>query len=325
MNIVKSKLELADSGILNSQKAKTQRAVTTKDKIAFYDALIENINQGNGGYLGIDNTGKALIKKIGSKSNNLIVVKTYGYEEPGVVPQGLYAPRSRKAMGAKTVREKARYTSAVIGYKIRNVGNEVIRYGTEVFSRDNETGEVRSNQQIEYRELHPGEEVILTRKFLGLLALMPEYNLTLGNGHLSIKKYTAGTVDQHLENMYFTYAKEPNALVSRSVHTTKEDIYTPVIDRGFERNRVKDEFISVFGGYERLSKARIDKKIYNNEKPQTYTEKRQSELDSLSEAVEQVGTDLANGKSPTKTTDLMEASKFVVNTLAMNTKHSFLG
>lgn len=100
--------------------------------------------------------------------------------------------------------------SKIVGYIIRNIGKEPIKYQTEEFTKNAEG--VWVGQKVE-KVLAPGEEVPLARKWMTLFAAQPEISFELANGKIargSGSSVDSGTkeidVDKELEAHYFSFS-----------------------------------------------------------------------------------------------------------------------
>lgn len=128
-----------------------------KEKVAAMKASLKETVQ----------TSPDFASKLRRLSNSIKVVNTLGYGKGGNIVV------DKKASGDARVLKP---TSAICGYKLENIGTEVIEYTTEVFSQD-ETGKFVG--QVVKKQWAPGETINLTRQYTTMLCSMPEISFTL--------------------------------------------------------------------------------------------------------------------------------------------------
>lgn len=263
--------EMLDSVISGNRLVPTKASKNAKgktQKASFYERILEEA--------GVGNIATALLSgAVGKFSDSIEIVGTLGYREKGLIKDGLY---SVVVNGKRTVCP----CSAVVGYLIKNVGKVPVLYCTEEFYEDN-TG-IHSVANMQYKTLQPNDTVQISRKFLALMALLPDFNLRFANGRMQVKNYEVAPINTILNGMYFVFG----AGSYRGVHSPecKIEIYDEITEKGFKRSRVKPEYIEVFGGLEALSRNYLEEKVSGSQKSQKYHEARLQKLEETEELQE---------------------------------------
>ncbi|MEM4385396.1 MAG: hypothetical protein QXD03_02475 [Candidatus Anstonellales archaeon] len=177
-------------------------------------------------------------KKLNRLSNSIEVVNVLGFGDAGNIV------RSKEAEVVKedgTVQKALNTVSQVVGYIVKNIGNEPIKYLTEVYTKDPATGKYVGTK-VE-KVMNPGETAILTRMYLTLLCSAPEFSFQLANGSIvrGSAKVKPGDVKGELEAHYFKFNKETGLQVNDD--TVKLNVGMKVGDKWV----VKPEFEETFG------------------------------------------------------------------------------
>lgn len=168
--------------------------------------------------------------KLRRLSNSIKVVNTLGYGKGGNIVV------DKKASGESRVLKP---TSAICGYKLENIGNEVIDYTTEVFTQD-ETGKFVG--QVVQKKWNPGETIDLTRQYTTMLCSRPEISFTLSNGKIvSSSKKNAKTLKEELSAYYFTFNKGEDGTTPQ---VNDDEVKLSVDDAD---GKVKPEYVEAFG------------------------------------------------------------------------------
>lgn len=173
--------------------------------------------------------GVDMFEQVSCKSDSLEIVNTLGYSDKGGLVVDHDRADSKKDRPLGTVSE-------IVGYKLRNVGNEPIPYQTEVWAK-NETGEYVATP-AEYL-LQPNEEVSLTRKYVTILCSRIEFSNVLKNGVLITRVSPDSTREDILNSAYLRFND------NRGVHD--DTVKIAIADKIDDRWIVKPEFEAAFG------------------------------------------------------------------------------
>lgn len=169
-------------------------------------------------------------EKLRKLSKSIEVVNTLGYGKGGNIVV------DKKASGDARVLKP---TSAICGYKLENIGTEVIEYTTEVFSQD-ETGKFVG--QVVKKQWAPGETINLTRQYTTMLCSMPEISFTLANGKIvSSSKKNAKSLKEELAAYYFAFNKSEDGTTPQ---VNDDEVKLSVDDAD---GKVKPEYVETFG------------------------------------------------------------------------------
>lgn len=191
-----------------------------KEKVAAMKASLKETVQ----------TSPDFASKLRRLSNSIKVVNTLGYGKGGNIVV------DKKASGDARVLKP---TSAICGYKLENIGTEVIEYTTEVFSQD-ETGKFVG--QVVKKQWAPGETINLTRQYTTMLCSMPEVSFTLANGKIvSSSKKNAKSLKEELAAYYFAFNKSEDGTTPQ---VNDDEVKLSVDDAD---GKVKPEYVETFG------------------------------------------------------------------------------
>lgn len=191
-----------------------------KEKVAAMKASLKETVQ----------TSPDFASKLRRLSNSIKVVNTLGYGKGGNIVV------DKKASGDARVLKP---TSAICGYKLENIGTEVIEYTTEVFSQD-ETGKFVG--QVVKKQWAPGETINLTRQYTTMLCSMPEISFTLANGKIvSSSKKNAKSLKEELAAYYFAFNKSEDGTTPQ---VNDDEVKLSVDDAD---GKVKPEYVETFG------------------------------------------------------------------------------
>lgn len=178
-------------------------------------------------------------------SGSVKVKNTLSYGETGDLIQVEKGVKVKKEDGRiVTEGRKLAPTAEIIGYLFENIGDEPIHYETEVYKEVD--GKLES--EVVSKELLPGEEVALSRKYSTLFTSQAALSHKLANARVICQKVDTKTKEQILESSYITFT-EPGI----SVHDA--DIKIPVADRIGEETvndktkgiyKVKPEYFETF-------------------------------------------------------------------------------
>lgn len=191
-----------------------------KEKVAAMKASLKETVQ----------TSPDFASKLRRLSNSIKVVNTLGYGKGGNIVV------DKKASGDARVLKP---TSAICGYKLENIGTEVIEYTTEVFSQD-ETGKFVG--QVVKKQWAHGETINLTRQYTTMLCSMPEISFTLANGKIvSSSKKNAKSLKEELAAYYFAFNKSEDGTTPQ---VNDDEVKLSVDDAD---GKVKPEYVETFG------------------------------------------------------------------------------
>ncbi len=181
-----------------------------------------------------------LKERIGSLSDNVVVVNTLGFGDSGNII--VDADATAKAGGDRQLI----VASETVGYRIQNNGKEPIKYKTEEFTRDSDG--VWVGQKVD-KVLAPGEVADLTRKYMTIFCVRPEVSMILSNGKVmrSSAKVKPGDLDGELEAHYFAFADSSIKVNSDAVKINVGVQRKSKKEKGGVKWVVKPEFEAAFG------------------------------------------------------------------------------
>lgn len=162
------------------------------------------------------------------------VVNTLGFGDSGSIIV---------AEGSTKDNRKLQTVSAIVGYKIQNIGTEAIPYFTEEFVADAE-GKY-AGQKVK-KTLAPGETTVITRKYATVLFSQAEFNLKVENGKfIPPKQKKTNDLDAFLAGHYFSFNDREMKVNSDTVKLqVGEQRKSP---EGASKWFVKPEYESIFG------------------------------------------------------------------------------
>lgn len=173
--------------------------------------------------------------KLRSLSNSVEVVNSLGFGEGGNIIVD-------KAKSANGKRELA-VTSQIVGYRIKNIGDQPIKYQTEVWAAGADGKYVATKTE---KTLEPGKVADLTRQFMTMFCAQPEISFTLANGKI-IKGAGAKNekgIKAELASYYFRFdADETGEKKQINDDTVKLNVGEKVGGKWV----VKNEFVESFG------------------------------------------------------------------------------
>lgn len=168
-------------------------------------------------------------------SGSIQVVNSLGFGDSGNIVVD-------KSASTKDNRKLA-VTSAIVGYRIANVGDEPIKYVTEIWAPD-ESGKFVATKQE--RVLTPGATADLTRQYMTMFCSQPEISFTLKNGKIIKGSGSKGDkgVKAELESFYFSFNKEEDGSKKQ---INDDEIKLNVAEKVGDVWKVKAEFEETFG------------------------------------------------------------------------------
>lgn len=131
--------------------------------------------------------------------NAIEVVNTLGFSNNGTVVL------DQSAKDSPDGKRKLSPEGQIVGYIIKNVGDEAIPVTTEKYTKDDATGRWVANQ-VEVT-LQPGATMALARKWMTVLATQPEFSMQFANGTMahSSTKFDESDLTALLESYYFSF------------------------------------------------------------------------------------------------------------------------
>lgn len=192
-------------------------------------------------------------------SNSLEVVNTLGFGDKGSIEVDKTQP-----VGADGKRP-LKNTAAIVGYRVKNIGEAPIQYKTEEYTK-NEDG-VWVGQLVE-KTLNAGESVELTRKYMTILCAEPEISFKLSNGKMvrGSKSVKNGDQDAELEAYYFVFADSDSKVNDDAI---KDRVDRKVKTETGYKYVVAEEYETTFGylnnGKSAGRKAKIDKSKFDGQ------------------------------------------------------------
>jgi hypothetical protein len=170
-------------------------------------------------------------QKLRTLSESVAVVNTLGFGDSGNIIKDEASTQENRKLST---------TSAIVGYRIRNIGQEPIPYVTEEYAmKDN----VWVGQLVN-KVMQPGETVDLNRKYMTMFCARPEISFQLSNGKVmrGSAKVKTGDVDGELEAHYFTFNDR-----TLKVNSDEVKINVGRKDNKTKKWVVKKDFEAAFG------------------------------------------------------------------------------
>lgn len=196
-----------------------------KDKIKLMkEALIQTVNA--------DPDFKNRVRRL---SQSVEVINSLGFGDSG----NIIVDKSSNAADKRALA----VTSAIVGYRVKNVGTESIKYVTEVWTKGEDGVYVPTKQE---KVMNPGDYADLTRQYMTMFCAMPEISFQLKNGKI-VKGAGAKSnkgMKAELEAHYFAFNKEADGTKKQ---VNDDDVKLNVGEKVDNKWVVKPEFESVFG------------------------------------------------------------------------------
>lgn len=173
-------------------------------------------------------------EKLRTLSNSLEVTNSLGYGEGGNIVVDKTAKSDGRALAA---------TSAIVGYRIKNIGKTPVKYKTEVFAAGPDGKFVGTKTE---KTLAPGASADLTRQYMTMLCAIPEISFQLANGKIVKGSGARGnkSMKAELESFYFSFTNVEGA-PKKQVNDDKVKINVGHKVDG--KWVVKNEFVESFG------------------------------------------------------------------------------
>lgn len=169
--------------------------------------------------------------KLHTLSNSIKLVNTLGFGTGG----NIVVDKKASTNGNRVLKQ----TPAICGYKLQNIGDQVIEYTTEIFSQD-ETGKFVG--QVVKKQWNPGETIDLTRQYTTMLCAIPEISFTLANGKIiPSQKKKPKSLKEELSSYFFTFNKAEDGT---TIQVNDDEVKLSVSDAD---GKVKPEYVETFG------------------------------------------------------------------------------
>lgn len=178
------------------------------------------------------NSDPTFTQRLHSLSGSLEVVKSLGFGENGnIVVDHTKTDAENRALTT---------TSAIIGYRVRNIGSEPIKYVTEEYSQGEDGKYVGAKVE---KFLNPGETADLNRQYMTMLCAIPEISFTLANGKVirGSGRLDGKDMKAELEAYYFTFNKDLGLQVN------SDAVKLQIGEKVGDKWQVKPEFVAAFG------------------------------------------------------------------------------
>lgn len=174
--------------------------------------------------------------KVRSLSNSIEVVNTLGFGDSGnIVVDKANTTTEGRALAV---------TSQIIGYRVRNIGTEPIKYQTEVWSQGEDGKYVASKAE---KTLAPSETADLTRQYMTIFTAQPEISFQLANGKIIKGSGSRGdkSIKAELESHYFRFDKAEDGTKKQ----VNDDTIKLNVGKKVDGDKwvVKEEFVETFG------------------------------------------------------------------------------
>lgn len=171
-------------------------------------------------------------------TNSISVVNSLGYSADG----NLIVDKEETKKQNKRVLVS---TSTIVGYAVKNIGDEAIPYVTEEFEAG-EDGEYRGKEVS--LVLNPGETIYLQKKYFTRLCAIPEISFKCADGKLvkGSAAVKANDTDALLESYHFAYSDKDKKVNGDDVKISVAEKVATEDGEGFKWV-VKPEFEKAFG------------------------------------------------------------------------------
>lgn len=183
-------------------------------------------------------TDPAFTKKLRSFSGDLEVIHTLGFGDSG----NIVVDKSKAKKGDENDRPLA-VTSKIVGYRVKNIGKEPVKYQTEVWTQGKDGKFVGAKAE---KTLEPGGIADFTRQYMTMFCAQPEISFQLANGKIIKGSGSKGNKDvkAELESYYFRFDKDENGEVKQ---VNDDDVKLNVGEKVDGKWVVKKEYEEVFG------------------------------------------------------------------------------
>jgi len=168
----------------------------------------------------------AFAQALKTRSGDLEVLNTLGFGTSGsIILDKNNSKGDKRALVS---------TSAIVGYKFKNVSQAPIEYTTKDWTYDEASGKYVDTTVTKVAQ--PGDVFDLTREFTTRLLANPEFSFAVANGKLcASSRKDKGDLQSKLESYYFSFSDK------REVNS--DEVKLKVDDNG----TVKPEYVATFG------------------------------------------------------------------------------
>lgn len=175
------------------------------------------------------------MNRIRKLSASVEVVNSLGFGDSG----NIIVDKTKSTKDSRTLA----VTSMIVGYRVANIGDEPIKYQTEVWEQD-ETGKYVPSKTE--KVLAPGGTADLTRQYMTIFCAQPEISFQLANGKIIKGSGAKGDkgIKAELESYYFAFAKDESG-VKKQIND--DDVKLNVGEKVGDKWVVKAEFVESFG------------------------------------------------------------------------------
>lgn len=173
------------------------------------------------------------LSTVKTMSSSLEVVHTLTYSDKGNLVVDKVATAEK---GKRTLKP----VPAIVGYEIKNVGDQPIPYKTAVCTKGADGVYTEAPTDA---VLNPGETAFITRQYMTMLTAAPEFSFELANGKIVKGSGTSNAgknIREQLESYYFAFKEK-----GKSVND--DTVVMPVADLVGDKWVIKSEFEATFG------------------------------------------------------------------------------
>ena len=229
--------EALDTNVGETPKVESDKKAAKKQTVRMYKEAMQATLKEDPDYLA----------KHRSLSDTVKVVNTLGFGTTG----GLI-----ESEGSTKENRLVQTVSAIVGYKVQNIGEEPIPYFTEEFAA-NEDGKY-VGQKVK-KTLAPGEATVLSRKYATVLFAQPEFNLKIANGKfIPPRQKKTDDIDAFLAGHYFIFSDSEHKVNDDTIKLqVGEQRKSPT---GASRWYVKPEYEAALGFLNNSSQSKGRKK-----------------------------------------------------------------
>ena len=199
-----------------------------------------------------------------SRTQDLKVINTLGFSDKGGQVSVGYDSSQKNAHGKD--KHLLDQVSEIVGYKVRNEGDQPIKCDSQKWVKDEATG--KFVPQPYELVINAGEEAIINKRDLVLITMQPEFSFNFANGmvvsKLKVENVTSGMNINDLAEMHHIRLNEKTL----NVH---DDTFKINISHQEERNGetvwvVNDEYVDKFGYLNNEPDAKVRKEKVKKEK-----------------------------------------------------------
>lgn len=183
-------------------------------------------------------------EKLQKYSSHLEVINSLGFGDSGnlLFDKDNFDPNNINPKTGKPVRPLTP-TSTVVGYRVRNNGEEAIKYTTEVWTKGADGKFVATKTE---KVLAQGEVADLPRQYMTALCAIPEISFTLANGKIIKGSGAKGdkSLKAELESYYFKFNPSEDGTTKQ---INDDDVKLNISEKVGDKWVVKAEYEETFG------------------------------------------------------------------------------